>query len=141
MNVVPMQSNLTWLIWFGWHQIDSKKWGQTPKLDRLKLSMETNKVSGVVGWNPENFSCLPHSLSKTIFKVTDLWKEAHILGQPHHPHVMAFYGDYGSTKKIMDAAFGIEYLHEKNIVHFDFKSHNLLVNMRDPQRPVCKIDD
>ncbi|XP_019052986.1 PREDICTED: uncharacterized protein LOC104595339 isoform X2 [Nelumbo nucifera] len=41
----------------------------------------------------------------------------------------------------MDAAFGVEYLHEKNIVHFDLKSHNFLVNMRDPQRPVCKIGD
>ncbi|XP_050235467.1 uncharacterized protein LOC126684744 [Mercurialis annua] len=41
----------------------------------------------------------------------------------------------------MDAAFGMEYLHEKNIVHFDLKSPNLLVNMRDPQKPVCKIGD
>ncbi|XP_059431639.1 uncharacterized protein LOC132165163 [Corylus avellana] len=41
----------------------------------------------------------------------------------------------------MDAAFGMEYLHGKNIVHFDLKSHNLLVNMRDPHRPVCKIGD
>ncbi|KAJ8444606.1 hypothetical protein Cgig2_023669 [Carnegiea gigantea] len=41
----------------------------------------------------------------------------------------------------MDAAFGMEYLHEKNIVHFDLKSQNFLVNMRDPQRPVCKIGD
>ncbi|KAA8535054.1 hypothetical protein F0562_030057 [Nyssa sinensis] len=41
----------------------------------------------------------------------------------------------------MDAAFGMEYLHEKNIVHFDLKSHNFLVNMRDPQQPVCKIGD
>ncbi|KAL9224466.1 hypothetical protein vseg_000495 [Gypsophila vaccaria] len=40
-----------------------------------------------------------------------------------------------------DAAFGMEYLHEKNIVHFDLKSHNFLVNMRDPYRPVCKIGD
>ena len=39
----------------------------------------------------------------------------------------------------MDAAFGMQYLHEKNIVHFDLKSHNFLVNMRDPQRPVCKV--
>ena len=38
----------------------------------------------------------------------------------------------------MDAAFGMEYLHGKNIVHFDLKSHNLFMNMRDPQRPVCK---
>lgn len=39
----------------------------------------------------------------------------------------------------MDAAFGMEYLHGKNIVHFDLKSHNFLVNMRDPHRPVCKV--
>ncbi|XP_042510320.1 uncharacterized protein LOC122085802 [Macadamia integrifolia] len=41
----------------------------------------------------------------------------------------------------MDAAFGMQYLHEKNVVHFDLKSHNFLVNMRDPHRPVCKIGD
>eukprot|EP00268_Persea_americana_P042145 TRINITY_DN42145_c0_g2_i1.p1 TRINITY_DN42145_c0_g2~~TRINITY_DN42145_c0_g2_i1.p1 ORF type:complete len:191 (+),score=41.14 TRINITY_DN42145_c0_g2_i1:453-1025(+) len=41
----------------------------------------------------------------------------------------------------MDAAFGMEYLHEKNVVHFDLKSHNFLVNMRDPHRPICKIGD
>ncbi|XWS28073.1 hypothetical protein CRYUN_Cryun25bG0034400 [Craigia yunnanensis] len=41
----------------------------------------------------------------------------------------------------MDAAFGMEYLHGKSIVHFDLKCENLLVNMRDPQRPVCKIGD
>lgn len=39
----------------------------------------------------------------------------------------------------MDAAFGMEYLHEKGVVHFDLKSHNFLVNMRDPHRPVCKV--
>ena len=40
-----------------------------------------------------------------------------------------------------DAAFGMEYLHEKGVVHFDLKCENLLVNMRDPHRPVCKIGD
>ncbi|KAG9150751.1 hypothetical protein Leryth_002910 [Lithospermum erythrorhizon] len=29
----------------------------------------------------------------------------------------------------------------RNIVHFDLKCENLLVNMRDPHRPVCKIGD
>ncbi|CAA7054060.1 unnamed protein product [Microthlaspi erraticum] len=41
----------------------------------------------------------------------------------------------------LDAAFGMEYLHMKNIVHFDLKCDNLLVNLRDPQRPICKVGD
>ncbi|XP_078443811.1 uncharacterized protein LOC144713176 isoform X1 [Wolffia australiana] len=41
----------------------------------------------------------------------------------------------------MDVACGMEYLHGKNIVHFDLKSDNLLVNLRDPQRPICKVGD
>ncbi|KAM3761904.1 hypothetical protein ACB098_01G303400 [Castanea mollissima] len=107
--------------------------------------------------------------------VADFWREAHLLGQLHHPNIMAFYGvvrdgpvtnlatvtEYmvnGSLQQVlrrkdrtidrrkrliiaMDAAFGMEYLHGKNIVHFDLKSHNFLVNMRDPHRPVCKIGD
>ena len=40
---------------------------------------------------------------------------------------------------MMDAAFGMEYLRMKNIVHFDLKCDNLLVNLRDPQRPICKL--
>ncbi|KAJ6731806.1 SERINE-THREONINE PROTEIN KINASE [Salix purpurea] len=38
----------------------------------------------------------------------------------------------------MDVAFGMGYLHGKNVVHFDLKSDNLLVNLRDPHRPICK---
>ncbi|XVF47966.1 hypothetical protein PTKIN_Ptkin03bG0152300 [Pterospermum kingtungense] len=41
----------------------------------------------------------------------------------------------------MEVAFGMEYLHGKNIVHFDLKSDNLLVNLRDPHRPICKVGD
>ncbi|KAK9269315.1 hypothetical protein L1049_001086 [Liquidambar formosana] len=120
-------------------------------------------------------SCFTEGAMEEDRLVADFWKEAHILGQLHHPNIVAFYGvvtdgpvtnlatvtEYmvnGSLKQAlqkkdrtidrrkrliiaMDAAFGMEYLHEKNIVHFDLKSHNLLVNMRDPQRPVCKIGD
>ncbi|KAK7313896.1 hypothetical protein VNO77_39101 [Canavalia gladiata] len=41
----------------------------------------------------------------------------------------------------MDAAFGMEYLHSKNIVHFDLKCDNLLVNLKDTLRPICKVGD
>ncbi|MCD7472564.1 hypothetical protein HAX54_013835 [Datura stramonium] len=44
----------------------------------------------------------------------------------------------GNAVIAMDVAFEMEYLHGKNIVHFDLKSDNLLVNLRDPHRPICK---
>jgi serine/threonine protein kinase len=34
----------------------------------------------------------------------------------------------------------MEYLHGKNIVHFDLKTANLLVGMRD-KTPICKVAD
>ncbi|XP_021275692.1 uncharacterized protein LOC110410367 [Herrania umbratica] len=120
-------------------------------------------------------SCFSEGSVEEERLVADFWREAYILGQLHHPNIVAFYGvvtdgpltslatvaEYmvnGSLKQVlrrkdrtidrrkrliiaMDAAFGMEYLHEKNIVHFDLKSHNFLVNMRDPHRPVCKIGD
>ncbi|KAJ0984833.1 hypothetical protein J5N97_003189 [Dioscorea zingiberensis] len=90
----------------------------------------------------------------------DFWNEACKLADLHHPSVLAFYGvvldgpgdsirdtfsrtlDHRKRLLIaMDVAFGMEYLHGKNIVHFDLKSDNLLINLRDPQRPICKATD
>jgi serine/threonine protein kinase len=39
----------------------------------------------------------------------------------------------------IDAAVGLDYLHEKSIALFDFKSHNLLLDMRDEKRPICNV--
>ncbi|XP_020521963.1 LEAF RUST 10 DISEASE-RESISTANCE LOCUS RECEPTOR-LIKE PROTEIN KINASE-like 2.5 isoform X2 [Amborella trichopoda] len=120
-------------------------------------------------------SCFSSGRPEDNKLIAELWKEARMLGQLHHPNVLAFYGvvkdgpagslaivtEYmvnGSLRQVlrrkdrtidrrkrviiaMDAAIGMEYLHEKKVVHFDLKSHNLLVNMRDPHRPVCKIGD
>ena len=38
----------------------------------------------------------------------------------------------------VDVASGMNYLHEKNIVKFDHKLHNLLVNMKGFQKPTSK---
>lgn len=49
---------------------------------------------------------------------------------------------FGQKKRILiviDALSGLEYLHWKHIVHFDLKCDNLLVNMRNPRRAVCKV--
>lgn len=35
---------------------------------------------------------------------------------------------------------GMDYLHSKHIVHFDLKTANLLVGMRD-KMPICKVAD
>ncbi|TVU40224.1 hypothetical protein EJB05_13677 [Eragrostis curvula] len=52
------------------------------------------------------------------------------------------YLDWRKTIMVaMDAAIGMEYLHSKNIVHFDLKCDNLLVNVKDPSRPICKVAD
>eukprot|EP00250_Pteridium_aquilinum_P002112 c12315_g1_i1 orf=493-4239(+) len=120
-------------------------------------------------------SCFTGRQAERDRLVADFWREAYILGQLHHPNVVAFYGvvpdgpggtlatvtEYmvnGSLKQVlqnkdraldrrkrlliaMDAAFGMEYLHGKNVVHFDIKCENLLVNLRDTQRPICKVGD
>ncbi|KAI5067994.1 hypothetical protein GOP47_0016339 [Adiantum capillus-veneris] len=120
-------------------------------------------------------SCFTGRPSERERLIADFWREACLLGQLHHPNVVAFYGvvpdgpggtlatvtEYmvnGSLKQAlqkkdrtldrrkrlliaMDVAFGMEYLHGRNVVHFDIKCENLLVNLRDLQRPICKVGD
>ncbi|KAI0511102.1 hypothetical protein KFK09_011724 [Dendrobium nobile] len=61
----------------------------------------------------------------------DFWNEMFILTNLHNLNIIAFYG-------IFYVGFGMEYLHDQNIILFCLKSDNLLVNLRDPNRPICK---
>ncbi|KAE8712905.1 hypothetical protein F3Y22_tig00110221pilonHSYRG00062 [Hibiscus syriacus] len=90
----------------------------------------------------------------------EFWREVDILSKLHHPNVVAFYGvvqdgpggTLAAVTKFMvkvslrhvllsKEAFGMDYLQSKNIVHFDLKCDNLLVNLNDPVRPICKVRD
>ncbi|XP_047170009.1 serine/threonine-protein kinase CTR1-like [Vigna umbellata] len=114
-------------------------------------------------------SCFTGRSSEQERLTVKFWREADILSKLHHPNVVAFYGVVqhgpggtmatvakymvdGSHRHVyldrrkrliiaMDAAFRMEYLHSKNIVHFDLKCDNLLVNLKDPLRPIRKVGD
>ena len=45
------------------------------------------------------------------------------------------------TSIALDTARGMEYLHGKNLIHFDLKADNLLCDLRDLTRPVVKVSD
>ncbi|GAA0163842.1 non-receptor serine/threonine protein kinase [Lithospermum erythrorhizon] len=100
-------------------------------------------------------ACYNH-LEAIELQVKNFWNEARIHRVYGPPKYLPMVN--GSLKQVLqrrdrtidrrkrviiarDAASGMEYLHDNNIFHFDLKSHNLLVNMRDPLRPVCKIGD
>ncbi|CAL5061633.1 unnamed protein product [Urochloa decumbens] len=52
-----------------------------------------------------------------------------------------FLGRHKRITLARDVAIGMEYLHSKDIIHFDLKCDNLLVNLNDPSRPICKVAD
>ena len=41
----------------------------------------------------------------------------------------------------LQAAHAMEYLHSRNIIHFDVKAENFLCDLRDLSRPVVKVAD
>eukprot|EP00854_Cymbomonas_tetramitiformis_P017726 gene17726-21117_t len=49
----------------------------------------------------------------------------------------------GRLKLALDVAHGMEYLHSQRppVIHFDLKCDNLLCNLKDPDRPICKVGD
>ncbi|BAT85924.1 hypothetical protein VIGAN_04352400 [Vigna angularis var. angularis] len=138
---------------------------QVVKPWRCNLTFSFVSESNVIA----NKSCFTGRSSEQERLTVEFWREADILSKLHHPNVVAFYGvvqhgpggsmatvaEYmvdGSHRHVyldrrkrliiaMDAAFGMEYLHSKNIVHFDLKCDNLLVNLKDPLRPIRKVGD
>ncbi|KAJ6414656.1 hypothetical protein OIU84_003622 [Salix udensis] len=76
-------------------------------------------------------SCFSGNSSEQERLRRDFWREARILSLDRRKKLII----------ALDAAFGMEYLHLKDIIHFDLKCDNLLVNLRDPQRPICKVGD
>jgi serine/threonine protein kinase len=45
------------------------------------------------------------------------------------------------TRIALEAAYGMHYLHNQGVVHFDLKCDNLLCDVRNPSKPLVKIGD
>ncbi|KAI8005715.1 putative serine/threonine-protein kinase SIS8 [Camellia lanceoleosa] len=87
-------------------------------------------------------SCFTGRLSEQERLTIEFWTEVEILSKLHHPNAVAFYATV--TEHMVDGSLRHvllqgEYLHSKNIVHFDLKCYNLLVNLKDPSPPICKV--